>query len=146
MTDAEFARAFERGDVTPDQFDHTAHMRVAWTYLRESPSTDAALGRMREAIKRFAAAAGKSDKYHETITVAWMILLADVRVRVCAGGADRELTDVLREHPALADKDVLLRYYSRERLFDDRARVEWIEPDRAPLYCPRGEAECGLES
>jgi hypothetical protein len=146
MTDTAFARAFERGEVAPADFDHRAHMRVAWVCLRESPSRDAALARMRAAIKRFAAAAGKSDKYHETITVAWMILLSDARVRVCAGGVECELEDVLHQYPALASKDALLLYYSRDRLFGDDARQGWIEPDIAPLCCLRGEAPCALES
>jgi hypothetical protein len=146
VTDAAFARAFERGEVAPAEFDHAAHMRVAWVYLRESPSLDDALARMRAAIRRFAAAAGKPDKYHETMTVAWMILLSDARMRVCAGGAERELDDVLPQYPALAGKDALLLYYSRDRLFGDRARQEWIEPDVAPLCCVSGEAPCAFES
>jgi hypothetical protein len=145
MTDAAFARAFDRGEVAPADFDHRAHMRVAWVYLRESPSLDGAVARMRAAIKRFAAAAGKSDKYHETITVAWMILLSDARARVCTGGVECELEDVVRQYPALAGNDALLQYYSRDRLFGDRARQEWIEPDVAPLYCARGEAPCAFE-
>ena len=36
MTDEAFARAFERGEVTPADFDHLAHVRVAWVYLREA--------------------------------------------------------------------------------------------------------------
>jgi hypothetical protein len=142
MTDAEFARAFERGEVAPADFDHTAHMRVAWVYLRESASVETALARMRGAIQRFASAAGQSDKYHETITIAWIVLLADARDH---HGIDREMQDVLRAHPSLADKDLLLRYYSRDRLFGARARREWMEPDVAPLYCPKGEAPCAFE-
>lgn len=128
MTDEEFARAFEAGSVTPEAFDHLAHVRVAWVYLRESASEEEALARMRAAIRRFAAAAGASGKYHETITVLWMRLLADVK----AGGSAGELADVLRTYPALADKDLPLRYYSRERLFSDEARAAWVEPDRQP--------------
>jgi hypothetical protein len=129
MTDAAFARAFERGDVTPAQFDHLAHVRVAWVYLHESASLDEALARMRDAIRRFAAAAGVPQKYHETITVLWMRLLADVQT----GGACGELADVLRAHPALGDKDLPFQYYSREHLFSDAARAGWVEPDRRPL-------------
>ena len=129
MTDEAFARAFETGGVTPADFNHVAHVRVAWVYLHEAASVEEALARMREAIRRFAAAAGASQKYHETITVLWMRLLADVRAR----GASGELADVLRAHPALADKDLPLVYYSRERLFSDEARVAWVEPDRLPL-------------
>src|SRR5258705_9946736 len=100
MTDEAFARAFENGAITPAQFDHLAHARVAWVYLREASSVDEALPRMRDAIRRFAAAAGASQKYHETITVLWMRLLGDVKTR----GASGELTDVLMAYPELADK------------------------------------------
>ena len=129
MTDEEFARAFERGGVTPADFNHVAHVRVAWVYLREAASVEEALPRMRDAIRHFAAAAGASQKYHETMTVLWMRLLADVKAR----GASGELADVLRAHPVLADKDLPLQYYSRERLFSDEARAAWVEPDRRAL-------------
>ena len=129
MTDEEFTRAFEAGTVPPAEFDHHAHVRVAWVYLREAGSLDAALSRMRHAIKQFAASAGASQKYHETITVLWMRLLEEVRV----GGADgKEMAEVLREVPALADKNLPMQYYSRERLFSDEARAAWVPPDRSP--------------
>ena len=133
MTDEEFVRAFESGQVTPEQFDHRAHVRVAWVYLQESDSLEAALPRMREAIQRFAAAAGASQKYHETITVLWMRLLDDVKARV---GARFEVSEVLRDFPSLADKDLPLRYYSRDRLFSEEARGAWVAPDLQPLDGP----------
>jgi hypothetical protein len=129
MTDEAFARAFEDGAVAPADFTHVAHVRVAWVYLREADTTDQALERMRAGIRRFAAAAGAAQKYHETITVLWMRLLEDVRSQ----GASGELADVLRVYPALADKDLPLQYYSRDRLFSDEARAAWVEPDRRPL-------------
>ena len=125
MTDEAFARAFEAGAITPPQFDHRAHVRVAWVYLQETGSRDEALDRMRDAIRRFAAAAGAPQKYHETITILWMRLLDEVR----AAGASGELSDVLRDHPDLADKDLPFQYYSRELLFSDEARAGWVEPD-----------------
>jgi len=130
MTDEQFTRAFEAGTVTPAQFDHHAHVRVAWVYLREAGSLDAALPRMRAAIKQFAAAAGASQKYHETITVLWMRLLDDVRMRV---GEGIEMSEVLRDYPSLADKDLPMKYYSRERLFSDEARAAWVAPDNSSL-------------
>src|SRR5258705_1850333 len=130
VTDREVARAFEEGSVTPAESTHLAHVRVAWVYLNEAASVEGALPRMRDAIRRFAAAAGASQKYHETITVLWMRLLEDVRAR----GASGELVDVLRAYPALADKDLPLEYYSRDRLFGDEARATWVEPDRRSLH------------
>jgi len=130
MADEPFVRAFERGEVPPSAFDHRSHLRVAWVYLREAASRDEALARIRTQIQRFAAAAGKSQKYHETITIAWMILLDEVRGRVPAGG---ELGEAIRACPALADKDLPLRFYSRDRLFSDDARTGWVTPDIGPL-------------
>ena len=41
MTDIEFTRRFERGEVRNEDFHHREHLRVAWTYLRETPTTAA---------------------------------------------------------------------------------------------------------
>jgi hypothetical protein len=126
MTDEAFARAFEAGTVTPEQFDHVAHLRVAWVYLREAGSADAALPRMRDAIQRFAAAAGASQKYHETITVVWMRLLEDTGTQVARRC---ELSELLGLRPELADKNLPLKYYSRQHLFSDAAREAYVPPD-----------------
>ena len=98
-------------------------------YLREARDVDAATDRMREAIRRFAAAANAPSKYHETITVLWMRLLADARARVAPGS---ELAELFRECPELSDKDLPLKYYTRERLFSDEARAAWIPPELGP--------------
>ena len=126
MTDEAFARAFEAGAVGPEQFDHAAHLRVAWVYLREAGSADAALPRIRAAIQRFAAAAGAAQKYHETITVVWMRLLADAGAQV---ERPCELEELVRQRPELADKNLPLKYYSPERLFSDQARDAYVPPD-----------------
>jgi hypothetical protein len=112
--DAEFARAFERGEIAPADFHHASHLRLALAYLDECGSVDAAIDRMAAALRRFAAAAGKSDKYHHTITVFWMRMVA-----------------------RLLDTDLPLTYYSRERLSGDAARAAWAEPDLRPLDGPR---------
>src|SRR5918993_297801 len=126
MTDEAFARAFEGGRVSPEQFDHVAHLRVAWVYLREAGSADTALPRIREAIQRFAAAAGAAQKYHETITVVWMRLLEDARAGVAQ---PCELAELVTQRPELADKNLPLKYYSREHLFSDQARQAYVPPD-----------------
>jgi hypothetical protein len=130
ITDDAFARAFERGEIGAGQFDHRAHMRLAWVYLREGPSIEAATDRIRQAIQRFAAAANASQKYHETITLLWMRLLAEAAVDLTG---PCELDALLAQHPELADKNLPLKYYTRERLFSDEARTRWISPDLSAL-------------
>jgi hypothetical protein len=130
ITDEAFARAFERGEVPASDFGHRSHLRVAWVYLREAASRDEALPRIRREIQRFAGSVGQSQKYHETITIAWLILLDEVRPQL---PRDADLADALAAYPALADKDLPLRFYSRDRLFSDEARTSWLGPDLGSL-------------
>jgi hypothetical protein len=106
MSDAAFARAFERGDIAGADFHHAAHLRLALAYLEESTSVDEAAERMASSLKRFATALGHPEKYHHTITLFWIRMVA-----------------------RLLDKKLPLAYYSRERLWSDAARTGWLEPD-----------------
>jgi len=106
--DSAFARAFERGEIPPADFHHAAHLRLALAYLDECGSVEEATERMTASIKQFATAAGKADKYHHTLTVFWIRMLARLR-----------------------DKDLPLAYYSPQRLWSEEARREYVEPDLA---------------
>jgi hypothetical protein len=110
VSDAAFARAFERGEVANADLHHAAHLRLALAYLEESTSVDEAAGRMASALRRFATAAGHPEKYHHTMTVFWLHMVA-----------------------RLLDKDLPLTYYSRERLWSDAARTGWLAPDLRTL-------------
>ena len=76
MTDVELTRALERGEIANEDFHHVSHLHVAWVYLAESSSVQQAANKMRNTLRRFAADAGKPQKYHETITLFWVHLLS----------------------------------------------------------------------
>ena len=101
MTDAEFARAVERGAVAAADFNHRAHLRLAWVYLAESPSTEAATIRMAGKLRRFTERLGSPDKYSDAITRSWMDKLAAAR----ASMPRASLEDVLRAYPELLHAD-----------------------------------------
>ena len=112
MTDEEFVQAFESCELPPEAFHHRDHIRLARIYL-DRLGLEAATARFVESLRRFARHIGKSDKYHETMTVAWM--------RIVAGSG--------RDEAALLDKEYLYRFYSRELLDSQAARVGFVEPD-----------------
>lgn len=125
MTDVELTRALERGEI--QDFRHASHLHVAWVYLDESSSPNEAADKMRSTLQKFTAAAGKPEKYHETITLFWIHRLA----REQTGG--NSIQAVVHAHPQFLEKDFPLAYYSMDRLFSDEARHSWVEPDLKPL-------------
>jgi hypothetical protein len=120
-------RAFEAGEDPPGGFHHAHHVFMAWWYLRAHPLGEA-LTRFSVALRRFATARGKPDLYHETITVAFMLVICDR-----LGAAPDASWDAF----AAANGDlfswkpsVLDRYYRGETLWSERARAGFVMPDR----------------
>jgi hypothetical protein len=88
-----------------------------------------ALLRFSAALQAFARTQGKPNLYHETITVAFLLIIAE---RIAD---DRDMTtwaefatrnpDLLQWKPSVLD-----RYYRGETLWSDRARRGFVMPDR----------------
>jgi hypothetical protein len=95
-----------------------------------------ALTRLRDGIRRLNESHGSVNTaesgYHETITAAYVTLLAAF---LDACPPDLPLADRVDRllKSALAERDMLFTFYSRERLLSVDARARWIEPDLAPL-------------
>ncbi|HEX6975346.1 MAG TPA: hypothetical protein VF147_13170 [Vicinamibacterales bacterium] len=125
MTDEELVVAFESASLPAEQFTHAAHVRVAWCYLRLAPLPEALL-RFSSALRRFATAHGAAGKYHETITVAYMLIIADR----CTRGRAATWAEFAEENPDLfARPSVLEGCYSPEVLMSERARASFVLPD-----------------
>ena len=75
MSDDEFLCQFERLVLNPECFNHEGHCRLAWIYLRRLPM-DEAIQRACVNIKAFASSLGASDKFHFTMTQAFMCIIA----------------------------------------------------------------------
>jgi len=128
-SDEEFLRAFEDLSFPADLFHHREHIRVAWLYLKSSDATRAA-ERMSEGIRRFANHHGATQKYHHTLTLAWMRLVGAALVETPEGCAFEQF---LAAHPELKDTKLLDKFYSKEVLQTPAARESWVEPDLQPL-------------
>lgn len=128
MTDEELMRAFEAGQVPAGGFHHAQHVRVAWNYLRAHPLPEA-LGRFCTGLRHFAQAQGATNLYHETITVAYMLLINE---RWAEGDRSMSWEAFAAAHPdLLAWKPSLLdRFYTPGTLASGRARRVFVMPDR----------------
>lgn len=128
MNDRDFLAAFEAGTLPEERFHHPDHVRAAWLLLREEAPA-AALARFSSALKRFAAAKGKTGLYHETITWAYVLIINE-RVQRAGGGLGWEEfasanPDLLTWRPSVLD-----RYYTPETLGSELARSVFLLPDR----------------
>lgn len=123
--DRTFLLAFERGEVAPADFSHEAHVRLAYVLLAGA-ATDPAASRMRELISGFLAHHGlPAEKFHETLTRAWILAVRHFMDRAPAASA----ADFIARHPELLDSRIMLTHYRAETLFSADARGRFIEPD-----------------
>jgi hypothetical protein len=105
-------------------------VRLAFAYLREYSPLDA-LQRFSTALKQFAASHGKTQLYNETITCAYIFLIAE---RIARSGSNEELD---WDHFAEQNPDLLVwrggiltRYYEDATLKSYLARHTFIFPDK----------------
>lgn len=129
LTDQQFVHAFESCDLPKEHFRHRDHIRLAWIYLQLYGDREARW-HMSEAIRRFAAFHGQTHKYHETITVAWLRLVAHAMTRLPRSADFDALT---KDSPELLEKRTIERFYSADLLASEAARTSWVEPDLQSL-------------
>jgi hypothetical protein len=108
-------------DRSGDPWDHAAYLRVAWSELSRHP--------FHEAIPRIRDRAA-SGAAHATLELAWARLVGEA---LASGGPGADFDAFLAAHPELRDPERVLRHYSPERIGQERARREFVLPDRLPL-------------
>jgi hypothetical protein len=129
------ASRFQSRTLPKAEWTHQAHLIVgAWQVHRFG--LPEAINRLRDGIRRLNESHGTVNSatsgYHETVTVAYARVLAAFLAECQQTESFADCVNRLLAGP-LADKNLLLRFYSRELLFSQRARAEWVEPDIGPI-------------
>ena len=121
---------FEKGTIDPEQFDHEAHVFIAWSYLQHYELKES-IDRFCAALRRLTNKFGIESKYHETLSWFFMILIAE---RQTESGSNNWQTFKRRNADLLATRTSMVRdYYSDERIGSTIARTQFVMPDRLPL-------------
>lgn len=130
LSDDEFLAAFEQCRLPKELWTHEAHVRMAWLCLCREPFENV-LSKVRNGIQRYNASLGNSTGYHETVTQAYLLLIA---ARL-SEGRSLSFTEFKRRHPKLLDRKepILLWHYRKETLDSAEARERFVEPDLEPL-------------
>ena len=121
--------SFESATIARGDWRHAEHLVVGLFYVEKYGLEDGT-DKMRTGIlglleKGFGVDLSKEMPYHETITVFWM-RTAYAFLLMTPGASTVERTNAL---VAAFDKDFPLRFYTRERLFSEEARAEYVSPD-----------------
>ena len=129
MTDHEFLHAFDNGRLSPSEFHHRDHLRLAWLAVRRH-NAGTAEQVVTQGIQRFAEHHSHGPAYHDTMTRFWVRLVAHA---VSDHPEIVDFEDFLAAYPLLLDKNVPLRHWSTEAMFAPDARAAWREPDLVVL-------------
>ncbi|GAB3825623.1 hypothetical protein ACFPIJ_45685 [Dactylosporangium cerinum] len=108
------------------RFGHREHVHVTWLAVRRYGTAEA-VEVISDGIRRTARYAGAPQKYHATISRAWVELVA------CHAGEEDDFDALLARYPDLLDKRLLTHFYRSGTLASVAARNGWVEPDLRPI-------------
>lgn len=119
---------FENGNVIAEQFDHSAHVYIAWKMLQKSSPLET-INRYSAALRRITKALNVPGKYHETITWFYVLIISD-RISPAIPASWEQFAAA---NPDLLGNslELLSNYYSDVRLWSADARQRFLLPDRA---------------
>jgi hypothetical protein len=127
MSDDELIARLEDCTLSPDNFHHTDHLHAAWIYFSRFPALEA-MRRFSAALRAFATSLGQPDRYHETITWGYLLLLNE---RIHRAPQTPDWNSFAALHPDLFDwnESILRKYYRKETLESAHARAVFVMPD-----------------
>jgi hypothetical protein len=125
---AAFATLFAQVTAAGASFGHREHVHLTWLAIR-AVGPDAACPLVGDGLRTVARYAQMPQKYHVTVSRAWVLLIAH---HLRADPTD-DFTEFLERSPELLDKRLLRRFYRSTTLAGSLARTSWVEPDLAPL-------------
>lgn len=129
--DNEFKKQVETCKFDVQDFNHRAHLRLAYIYLTQNDK-DTAINNMRATLLRLLRHVGidPSQKYHETLTKAWILAVHHfINNTEKSNSAD----DFIDQNPIMLDSKIMMTHYSAELLFTDNAKSKFVQPNLDPI-------------
>ena len=122
--DHDFLARLEAGTLPPAEFNHRGHLKAGFLYLRRHDFPGACVA-MKRAVQSFAATHGRAGLYHETLTIAYLALIAE---RLAEEPAGLGFDAFLERYPELASREYFEHYYPRGVLDAPEARATFVLP------------------
>ena len=117
---------FVRGELEASQFPHREHVRMGFEMLRRHDFAETVF-HFSSTLRAMAVRAGKPQAFHQTVTIAFLSLIAE---RLDSGDY-ADFDSFALANADLLDKSALSRWYAPERLATDAARRTFLLPEPA---------------
>jgi hypothetical protein len=114
---------FVRGEIDAADFPHREHVRMAFEMLRRHDFAEA-VWLFSQTLRAMAARAGKPQAFNQTVTIAFLSLIAE-RVEQ---SQPVDFSAFARDHAEVFDKGLLACWYPREQLAAEIARRVFVLP------------------
>jgi hypothetical protein len=115
---------FVRGEIDAAGFPHREHVRMAFEMLKRHDFAET-VWHFSRTLRAMAARAGKPQAFHQTVTIAFLALIAE---RMERSGA-MDFAAFVGAHPEMLDKTALGRWYRPEQLASEIARRTFVLPE-----------------
>ena len=114
------------------EFDHRAHLRLAYVYLAQTSSPNESVKLVKKALTGLLTHSGVDPlvKYHETLTEAWLLAVHHFMHNTSHVSSAE---DFLGQNPKLLDSRIMLTHYSEDVLFSEAAKTAFVEPNLDPI-------------
>ncbi|MBE1275459.1 hypothetical protein [Enterovibrio baiacu] len=125
--DIAFVASVEDGTFPVEDFNHRAHVRLAYAYLVDN-NADISNSLVKNALVSLLRFNNIEPyaKYHETLTRAWLLAVHHFMQHTDpCDNADA----FIDQNPPLLDSQIMMTHYTKARLFSDEARHAFLEPD-----------------
>ena len=126
LSNSEFLYSLQNCCLDPDLFNHEAHLRLAYLQLSKNPLNKAAKFTSK-IIQKYVIHLGAQDKYHHTLTIAAVHIVAHFKDKSTTQGFE----NLIKEFPRLTSnfKSLINTHYSPVVLQSSRSKLVFVEPD-----------------
>lgn len=130
LDDQEFEQQFRTCTLSPDLFNHEAHIRLAWIHLKKY-GQEQAMQNIEDQLLYFVDNLGARDKFNKTLTIAAIKAVHHFMLKSEAV----YFKDFIEEFPRLKyNFKELMSYHYRIDIFNSKkAKTKFLEPDLLPF-------------
>ena len=130
LNDSDFEQRFQDCSLEPSLFNHEAHVRLAWVYIKKYGEA-VAIQKICEDIRRFDQTHGDGNKFHVTLTVA-SVKAVNHFIKKSSSSSFKAF---ISEFPRLKTsfKELLGQHYGFNVLVNEKAKTTYIHPDLVPF-------------